>query len=167
MESKDDSFAAIKFIDGSSVVKLFPNSILKIKATSENGKLNKSNYLQVGDILTKVVKKTGVFEVETPTTVVSVKGTHFVVSVTEKGFTDVFTFSGEVQMKNKNEDEVVSVGAGYKGSSKGEGEIIISKINKKEMRKEFLKEMDKEPETLEIELKNADGEKRTIIIEFE
>ncbi|MCK4313062.1 MAG: hypothetical protein KAW88_10050, partial [Candidatus Cloacimonetes bacterium] len=32
LESKEDSFAAVKFVDGSSVVKLFPNSILTINA---------------------------------------------------------------------------------------------------------------------------------------
>ena len=32
LESMDESFAVIKFIDGSSVIKLFPNSILTINA---------------------------------------------------------------------------------------------------------------------------------------
>jgi len=167
LESKEDSFAAIKFIDGSSIVKLFPSSILKINATTEDGKLNKSNYLQVGDIFTKVEKKTGIFEVETPTTVVSVKGTNFVLSVSEKGETDVFTFTGEVQMKNKNDDEVAFVSGGYQAHSSGDGEIVVTKIDKEDIKAEFKSEMEKEPEVMEIELKNEDGEKRTIKIEFE
>ena len=41
LESNAESFAVVKFIDGSSVIKLFPNSILTINTEKTNGKLNK------------------------------------------------------------------------------------------------------------------------------
>ena len=62
IESMEDSFAAFKFIDGSSVVKLFPNSILTINAKKEGDKLDKKSYLKMGELWSKVVKKTGVFD---------------------------------------------------------------------------------------------------------
>jgi hypothetical protein len=168
LESKDDSFAAVKFIDGSSVIKLFPNSTLKINAEKEDGKLNKKSYLTAGNMWSKVVKKTGVFEVETPTTVVSVKGTKFILSVSEDGATDLYTLSGEVSIKNKKDGKTASVGGGNKAHSTGEGEIKISEIGDDDLGDEFKEEMaDEDSGTLEIQLENPDGEKRTIKIDFE
>ena len=163
LESKSESFAVVKFIDGSSVVKLFPNSILTISAEKTNGKLNKKSTIKLGELWAKVTKNTGEFVVETPTTVVSVKGTKFVLAVDENGFTDLFTLEGIVNMKNKKDDIEADVGAGQKAHSTGENEIIFGVIEEGEMEGYDVIL----PETLNINLENDSGEKRKINIEFE
>jgi len=163
LESKSESFAVVKFIDGSSVVKLFPNSILTISAEKTNGKLNKKSTVKLGELWAKVTKNTGEFVVETPTTVVSVKGTKFVLAVDENGFTDLFTLEGVVNMKNKKDDIEADVGAGQKAHSTGENEIIFGVIEEGEMEGYDVIL----PETLNINLENDSGEKRKINIEFE
>ena len=163
LESKDESFAVIKFIDGSSVIKLFPNSILTINTEKTNGKLNKRSTMKLGELWAKVTKNTGEFIIDTPTTVVSVKGTKFVLSVDENGFTDLYTLEGVVNMKNKKDNNEVDVGAGNKAHSTGENKIVIGVIEEGE-----IEEYDvKLTETLNINLKNDSGEKRSIKIEME
>ncbi len=163
LESKDESFAVVKFVDGSSIVKLFPNSILTINAEKTNGKLNKKSSIQLGELWAKVTKNTGEFVIDTPTTVVSVKGTKFFLSVDEKGFTDLFTLEGIVNIKNKKDENEVDVKVGQKAHSKGEDEIIVSSFKEDEIKNYDVKLT----ENLNINLKNDDGEKKTITIEIE
>lgn len=168
LESKEESFAAVKFIDGSSVIKLFPNSILTIQAEKSGDKLNKKNYLDMGELWAKVTKKTGGFEIDTPTTVVSVKGTELLVSVDENGETDLFTLKGEVSIRNKRDDNQMNVPEGYKAHSSGEGEILVSLIQEGDIDDETQEFIENEVfKTLEIELKNEDGENKTIKLNFE
>jgi hypothetical protein len=174
LESKAESFAIIKFIDGSSVIKLFPNSILTINAEKTNGKLNKRSTMKLGELWAKITKNTGEFIIDTPSTVVSVKGTIFILSVDENGFTDLYTLEGSVNIKNKKDDNEVDVGAGQKAHSTGENEIILSAIEDEDMDYEEMddEEMDDDydvqlTEILEINLKNDAGEKISIEIELE
>ena len=163
LESKEESFAVVKFIDGSSVIKLFPNSILTVNTEKVNGKLNKKSTMKLGELWAKVTKNTGEFIIDTPTTVVSVKGTRFVLFVDENGFTDIYTLEGVVNMKNKKDNNETDVGIGQKAHSTGEGEILLSVIEDGEM-DEYDISLN---ETLNINLKNDIGEKRSIKIEME
>lgn len=169
LESGEEAFAALKFIDGSSIVKLFPNSILEINAEQDQKNLKKKTMLNMGELWAKVTKQTGAFEIETPTTVVSVRGTNFLVGVDENGYTNLTTFSGTVEMKNKQDNQSVLVGEGEKAYSTGSGEIIVSEFALEDLDPEILEliESESEGETLKIELEGPDGEKRTINIEFE
>jgi hypothetical protein len=163
LESKDESFAVVKFIDGSSVVKLFPNSILTINAEKKEGKLNKKSTMKLGELWAKVSKNTGEFVIDTPTTVVSVKGTKFVLAVDENGVTNLYTLEGLVNIKNKKDGNEANVGKGQKASSSGEGDIIVSIIIEGEMEGYDVPNS----EILNINLKNESGETRSIEIEFE
>ncbi len=167
LESKENSFAAVKFVDGSSVIKLFPNSILTINAEKDNGKLNKKSYLQFGELWAKVTKKTGKFEIDTPTTVVSVKGTELFLVVDENGETELFTFKGEVHIRNKADDNEATVMAGQRAQTSGEGEILVAPTQEGDIEKSKMDMMESGFNLLEIELENNDGEKKTIKIEFE
>ncbi|MCF7858032.1 MAG: FecR family protein [Candidatus Cloacimonetes bacterium] len=163
LESKEESYAFVKFIDGSSVVKLFPNSILTINTSKENGKMNKNTKINIGELWAKVTKNSGDFIVDTPTTVVSVKGTRFVLAVDENGVTDLFTLDGVVNIRNKEDDNETDVGAGKKARTSGSGEIVISNIEENEMDDYDIPIS----ETMNINLKNEDGEQRSIKIDFE
>lgn len=170
LASAEDLYAAVKFVEGSSVVKLFPNSILTISAEKEGDKLNKNNYLKLGNLWSKVMKKTGSFEVETPTTVVSVKGTEFLMEVKESGLTSVFTVSGKVSMRNKKDDAEVTVESGQNAVNDGKNPMNVKQTKKEELDEKTNKiieeESREEGEVLDIELKNDEGEVRRVIIKF-
>ncbi len=166
LESKEDSYAAIKFVDGSSIVKLFPNSILKIKTEKQGDKLNKKSYLQVGNLWSKVIKKTGAFEIETPTTVVSVKGTNFLLKVGKSGITELFTLEGKVRITNKKNGKSTVVTAGNKAKSDGKT-LEVSKTEKGDIDKEILQNIEDEANSIKFEIKDDDGEAKTIKINFE
>lgn len=163
LESKEKSYAVVKFIDGSSIVKLFPKSVLTINAEKKDGVLNKRSKVNLGELWAKVTKNTGDFIVDTPTTVVSVKGTQFVLKVDEQGSTELLTIKGIVNLKNKEDDNEADVGEGQKATSSGEGEIIVSMIEEDEL-DEYDMQM---TETLQINLKNEAGESRSVEIELE
>lgn len=168
LESGAESYAAIKFVDGSSVVKLFPNSVMVINTEKDADKLNKRSYLKSGNVWSKVMKKTGKFEIETPTTVVSVKGTEFKVEVQEDGSTEVITFSGEVTMRNKQDTKEATVTAGNKGRSTGSGAISVSETEEDDVseEEEEIIGTPSEHQVLELQMTNADGENKTVIIKL-
>lgn len=168
LKTGNDSFAALRFIDGSSLVRLFPNSLLEIKTEVKNRQLQKKNSLKLGELWSQITGREGTYEVETPTTVVSVKGTSFLVAVDERGFTDLYTFEGQVQMENKLDGRTVLVEAGYHASSSGSGEIEIIEFDPEEMGDEVEDPFGEETgETLEIRLKNAEGEGKSVKIILE
>ena len=166
LESSENSYAAIKFIDGSSVVKLFPNSILTIQTEKKNKKMNKKSYLHAGNLWSKVLKKTGSFEIETPTTVVSVKGTDFLLEVTDTGVTRLFTFEGQVRITNKKDGKTALVNAGQKAIANG-NTIDVSTTNEGDINSEILDNIEGTDSLMKFELKNGDGEHREVEIEFE
>jgi len=168
LTSGDEAYAAVKFVDGSALLKLFPNSNLRIQATVENGELNKRPYVQQGDVYSRVMRRAGVYEVETPTTVASVKGTDFLVSVDADGYTELFTMSGVVNFRNKHDGKHNDVGAGKHASSAGEGDIEVGEFKNSDLDEDTRKLIEEEGmnRELRVELQNPQGEKHNIIIEF-
>ncbi len=170
LNSYEDSYAAAKFVDGSSLIKLFPNSTLKIQAeVNSDNQLDKKSYLERGNIYSKVMKKAGVYEVETPTTVASVKGTEFLISVSDTGETTITTFRGIVRMENKTDGEAADVGPGMTATSSGAGPIVVETVKDGDIDEQVIEEIEELEETtdLEIELKGPDGDTRKVIIEME
>ncbi|MDZ4181765.1 MAG: FecR domain-containing protein [Candidatus Cloacimonadaceae bacterium] len=71
------SFAAYKFIDGTSTIKIFSNSFVKISAAKSGSNMNKTTMVNSGSVFASVTSNKGRMTVQTPTTVASVKGTGF------------------------------------------------------------------------------------------
>ncbi len=151
LETKNESYAAVKFADQSSVLKLFPNSILNINTVQEKGKTNKKSVLKIGELWAKVEKGTGKFEIETSTTVASVKGTNFLMNVTNEGLTNLYTFEGEVLFQNKLDGETALIRAGQRGTSTGQGPILITAIDPNEIGESTSNFINEELEPIEIE----------------
>ncbi|MCK4654293.1 MAG: FecR domain-containing protein [Candidatus Cloacimonetes bacterium] len=151
LETKNESYAAIKFADKSSIIKLFPNSILNINTEKEKDKTSKKNLLKMGELWAQIDKGTGKFEVETPTTVASVKGTNFLINFTEDGITNLYTFDGEILMQNKIDGETAIIKAGQKGSSTGQGPISIQAFDPDEIIQSTNNFINEEIEPIEIE----------------
>lgn len=118
LENKDvlmtgaESFAAYKFIDGTTNIKVFSNSEVVINSKKVGNSLNKNVKITKGSILSNVKSGGGAFQVETPTTVASVRGTGFLTKVSEEGITQITVTDGEVliEIKESGESEAVQAG---------------------------------------------------------
>lgn len=143
IETKAESYAAIQFKDESSIIKLFPNTLLSIHIEKQGEKYNKKSFLKMGELWAKVEKGTGKFEIETPTTVASVKGTNFMLNILEDGTTELFTFEGEVIFQNKITGEAETILAGQRGTISGDQPIIVAPFDPEEIdesQSEFINE---------------------------
>jgi hypothetical protein len=75
--AKEKSYAAMLFVDDRSMVRIRPNSILTVNGKREKNTIAKNISLEVGTIFAQITKQKSGFQVTTPTSVASVKGTSF------------------------------------------------------------------------------------------
>jgi len=162
--SEKESFAALKFIDDGAIIRLFPDSEIKINATMDNKKINKKSILKKGSILSKVKRKFGSYEVETPSAIASVKGTEFLTILEESGATTLYTIEGVVNLKNRIDANEKDVEKGQKAYSYGKGVIEIVNADISELGRDYLNYIDDwgESKTIEIEFKNQSGERKML-----
>ncbi|GAB1468603.1 hypothetical protein MASR2M64_13410 [Candidatus Cloacimonadota bacterium] len=120
-----ESFAAYKYIDGSSTIKVFSNSVVTITANRSGKTLSKKVVVNKGSIFTDVKPKTGAFMVQTPTTVASVKGTGFLTKITDDGQSLFIVTDGVVELKILDGEDVKSVAAGKTAVIDGTGKYEI------------------------------------------
>jgi len=88
----------LNLLDGSQV-QIKPHS--RVTLTDPAGDKHFSLELFLGNLLAKIKKKTGStpsFRMGTPTAVITVRGTEFVVEVDKKGKTDVYVYDGIVEV---------------------------------------------------------------------
>ncbi len=168
--SHDNSYAAIKFIDGGSLMKIFPNSVVVLEAEEQNKKMNKKISLESGKIFSKIKKKMGDYEIQTPSAVASVKGTEFLVLVRADGATTIFTFEGSVEVKNKKTGAIEIISKGQKTSINLNGSAKTEQFEIDELPAELLEEINDGKDTKLFEMQLVDpetGETKTLQIEFE
>ena len=178
--SKDNSYAALRFVDGNSLMKLFPNSTLQVKTEKTNGELNKKSYLKSGSVFSKISKKRGDFSIETPSTVASVKGTKWFYKTTQGG-DYIITFTGVVEFQNKGDGKTAYVKAGEIGYSRGSGDIEVRVFNPSDLDEtdEDLKEIkdymedeellgtDSRNDVLEIVFTDKDGNTKKLKVNLQ
>lgn len=124
--TKKKSFAAIKFIDDGSLVRIRSNSSCTVEGKKKKNSLFKNLFLEVGTIFSKITRQKGLFRVTTPTSVASVKGTAFWTKQEFKGATRYFGEEGRIEIKNK---------AGLALLGPGETGIVSSQNSKPIVRK--------------------------------
>lgn len=120
-----ESFAAIKYLDGGATIKVFPNSIIKLSAIKQGKALDKSTSITKGGLYSKVNSKIkGGFQVETPTTVASVKGTGFLTKydIADKR-TIINVLEGVVEVQHKESGKTTQSAAGSTTVSSADGEV--------------------------------------------
>ena len=75
--AKEKSYASLLFVDDRSMIRVRPNSILTVNGQREKNNIAKNISLEVGTIFAQITKQKTGFQVTTPTSVASVKGTSF------------------------------------------------------------------------------------------
>ena len=160
VQTKKDGYAAVMFIDDKSLVKIKPNSILKIQGTTEGKSISKQLVMDVGELFVKVSKQKGSFQVATPTSVASVKGTEFWVSESD-GSTSVISLEGVIELVNKASGQSVQVTAGQTGiSTKG------GKLNTEATKEGAIPNAGELTEEIIIKFKDADGNSKEVRIKY-
>lgn len=165
-----ESFAAYKYIDASSMIKLFSNSVVTVNATQDGDKLSKRVNVNKGSVLTNVKSGTGAFTVQTPTTVASVKGTEFLTKVDEDGFSIFIVTEGEVELKILLTDELATVSKGSTAVIDPDGEVElrestyddISEIEKAELESS----QERDIKTMRILVLDSEGNLKFIEITY-
>ncbi|HRY83540.1 MAG TPA: FecR family protein [Candidatus Cloacimonadota bacterium] len=121
LKTGGQSFAAYKFVDASSTVKVFANSVVKIKAYKEGKNLSKTVAVSKGNVYSSVKKNTGAYRVDTPGTVASVKGTGFLTGVSASEGTKYIVVDGTIEIEIKATGERKSLGAGKSATIDNDG----------------------------------------------
>jgi len=100
LKTDKGSYAALRFIDDASLLRIRANSTCTIKGKKEKNQVIKNVALEVGTILAKVTKQRGKFEISTPTSVASVKGTEWITEQRYNGGTFYYGLEGTFEITN-------------------------------------------------------------------
>ncbi|MCB5253369.1 MAG: FecR family protein [Candidatus Cloacimonadaceae bacterium] len=170
LRTKAESFAAYKFIDASSLVKLFSNSVVSISATQLGAKLSKKVNIERGSILSSVKSGSGAFAIHTPTTVASVKGTEFMTRVDENGNSMFIVTDGEVELQIKVTGETVTVVKGKTANVDRRGGLTVADSSPEDISSIELSELEAnqeiEPTTIRIPVIDEAGNTKYIEITY-
>lgn len=100
--AKENSHAALVFVDDKSLIRIRPNSILTVNGEREKTSIAKNISLEVGTIFGQITKQKSSFQITTPTSVASVKGTSLWAQQIFKGATYYFgEEGGPTEVTNK------------------------------------------------------------------
>ena len=112
----ENSYASVVFQDDGSRIKLGENATLTLNAKRKKISLRKKLFLKTGRLWAKVTKRRGTeFQVTTPTSVASVKGTRFIIEEDKDGVTWLWVLEDKVKFSNGKME--VEVNEGEKGKS--------------------------------------------------
>lgn len=159
VKTSGDGYAAVMFVDDKSIVKVKPNSILKIQGTYEGKSISKQLVMDVGELFVKVSKQKGSFQVATPTSVASVKGTEFWV-MENAGGTTIVGLEGLIEVTNKLTNQTSNVSAGQTGKSTKTG------ITVETTKEEDIPDAGELKEEIIIRFKDADGKEKEVKIQY-
>ncbi len=157
--TKKRSFAAIKFIDDGSLVRVRSNSTCTFNGKRRQNSLAKNIFVEVGTLFSKISGLKGSFRVSTPTSVASVKGTAFWTKQEFKGGTYYFGEEGVVEIKNKSGSALLHSGETGFVSSPGSKPIV--RKSKPGERPKTAADNSRTDE-LELEFQNKDGQTKTL-----
>lgn len=160
------SFATYKYVDASSQIKLFANSVVTISANKVDGKLAKKVGVTKGNVYSQIKSGTGPFVVQTPTTVASVKGTEFMTRVDDDGNSEFIVVEGEIDLEVPGTGQSGTVGAGQTGSVIG-GDLIIGDTPAGALSDEEMNQIENpESNTMIIPYQDESGESKYIRITY-
>lgn len=175
------SFAIIKYIDDKSIVKMRPKSELIISGEQESKNVLKKVMLNFGTAVFDISQKQKQFQIITPTSVASIKGTKFIVRTSNNGDnTTYFGLEGVVNICPKDKDldakTCMDLNKSFKAICTKKG-IVLDKLSEKDLKEIIATLLDKinddkddtiiDIKILELDFISKDGRKKTVIIEYE
>ena len=166
IRTENDGYAVLIFADDKSQIKLKADTEVVINGKRDaESSISKRITMEIGEVFAKVDKQRGSLEVATPTSVASVKGTEFWVLVQEDGTTVILTLEGLVELMNRISGAIVNVSVGEQGTSDPQGGNEVTPAPPENIPQDPDAGGDG-ANTIEIEVKDPDGRKRTVIIQY-
>lgn len=172
IRTKAESFAAYKYVDGSSTIKVFSNSYVVIGASQNGNTLDKTVKVNSGNVYTQVTPNSkGSVKVSTPTTVASVKGTEFLTRVNDRGEVSYIVTKGTVNVLVVDTGESGDVSEGQTANIDVELSMTVRDSSEEDL--ESLEEAGLEAlrqsstNILIIPMLDEDGNTKSIEIEYQ
>ena len=159
-------FVALIFIDDKSALKVKENSEVIISGNKNNQAIAKRIGLKGGTIRAQVGKKQNRdFIVQTPVSVASVKGTDFWVVSDNNNGDSVIGIEGVIQLTNKISGDKIDIPSGITGLATKDGQLQSFNTDPKTIPKDPSGD-NIGNQKLKIEFKDANGKKKTLVIEY-
>lgn len=163
-----ESFAAYKYIDGATTIKVFANSYVQISAQKSGSTMSKNAKVTTGSIYAKVTSNKGTMTVQTPTSVASVKGTGFMTKVNEFGESMFVVIEGVVDVTVPDTKEEQAVEAGFTAEVDRDGNLEVRESTEEDLseleRAEIESARTSEPNRMTIPVVDENGNIRYIEI---
>ena len=161
-----DGFVALLFIDDKSALKVKENSEVIISGNKNNQAIAKRIGLKGGTIRAQVGKKQNRdFIVQTTVSVASVKGTDFWVVSDNNNGDSVIGIEGVIQLTNKISGDKIDIPSGITGLATKDGQLQSFNTDPKTIPKDPSGD-NIGNQKLKIEFKDANGKKKTLVIEY-
>lgn len=162
-----NGFVVLAYLDDKSLLKVKGNSDLEIRGKREGSGISKRIEMTAGTVKADVSEqRKGDFVISTPTSVASVKGTSFWIVSDPVSGDQVFCLDGLVELLNLVSNAIVLVEQGQTGTSASDGSVGVEVTNTNNV-PEDEEETGEVRKELRIRFRNADGEERELIIQYD
>ena len=165
IETAEESFCALKFLDDGSLVRLTANGELIIDGVRHKATIRKRLRLLKGDLYCKVMHSNNTFQVETKSAVATVKGTEFwLLHEEDNEALKLLCLSGLVELENTVGKVLVRRGQTGEVNS-GDRQAVVRLMRSGELPLEIRRR--KSVKTLDVGFVNAEGERKVLRIQFQ
>jgi hypothetical protein len=161
--------AALRFVDDGSILRINPNSRVRLTTGNEGGAVVRTLELEFGEVWARVNRRDGAqFRIQTSAGVAAVKGTEFVVRADSAGVT-VITLEGVVEFFNAAGRTDVTAGRRASAASASDAPESAPASPEELRRAGETGGEDGAPATagtwVEVQLQDADGRMRTLMLQ--
>lgn len=160
VQTAEDGRAVVRFLVDKTFLEIKPKTILEFLLKKDGQKEIRNILLDIGQLSLGLKKQKVPFEVETSTTVASVRGTRWSIEVNDKGLSTIVVAEGAVEIYNKLTGEKKILEAGQKAIS-GQAGIQILPASPEDLQTvrqaqnnlqmQFIDPETKESQTLELD----------------
>lgn len=158
-----EAFAAVRFLDDKSLLRIRENSVCTIEGKKEQEKIEKSIWVEIGSFFASVFKPKGTLKVITPTSVASIKGTKFWIIHDPMEGTKYIGIEGVVEISNSKGKALMKPGETCIVTSADEPPIV------RETRDDDFPPDSEEVmgNQLELEFRNQEGSSKSLKLELQ
>lgn len=169
VRTSENTRAALRFVDDGSILRINPNSQVRLTTGNPGGALVRTLELEFGEVWARVNRRDGAeFRIQTPAGVAAVKGTEFVVRVDSAGAT-VITLEGVVEFFNAAGRTDVTAGRRASAASASDAPQAAPASPEELRAADSVGGEDGAVSTagtwIEVQLQDADGRMRTLMIQ--